>query len=276
MLRQARCRAVAVSLERQPASPPRQNCHFGVAIVTNGQASTIACVPNHGDRCAISVVVCPALCSPSLCIRNRMRQRTTLRWLAGLSLAFTLCKGALGQDAKEATAGDAQKLVTLRRIFVEGTRLPTLSVVRLAEIKVGDQVNFLKLHEALQKVTKSGLISNIDFEYESLPDKETEVVLHMKCTDVAPTAKATIAIPQVDENEVWAWLGQVDPLFTRDMPPTEAAIKFYSYWIGKYMEAHGVPDFQKGFAIVADASRSKGGHDTDRLLFKVAKRRVLK
>jgi hypothetical protein len=209
-------------------------------------------------------------------LRKGLRNGTTLQWLAGFMVAFTLAGGALGQDAKEATAGDAQKLVTIRRIFVEGTRLPTLSVIHLAEIKAGDQVNFLKLNEALRKVTKSGLISNIDFEYESLPEKETEVVLHMKCTDVAPTAKATIAIPQVTENEVWAWLGQVDPLFTRDMPPTEAAIKFYSYWIGKYMEAHGVPDFQKGFAIVADASSSTGGKDTDRLLFKAVKRRAVK
>lgn len=205
-----------------------------------------------------------------------MRNVTTPRRLGGFLLTFTLCTGAAWQDAKEATAGDAQKLVTIRRIFVEGTRLPALSVIRLAGIQAGDQVNFLKLNGALQKVTKSGLISNIDFEYESLPDKETEVVLHMKCTDVAPTAKATIAIPQVDENDVWAWLGQVDPLFTRDMPPTELAIRFYSNWIGKYMEAHGVPDFQKGFAIVADASSSKGGNDTDRLLFKAVKRRALK
>jgi hypothetical protein len=207
---------------------------------------------------------------------SKTRPAPRQRWLTGFMLAFTLCGGALGQDAKEATAGDAQKLVTIRRIFVEGTRLPTLSVIHLAGIKAGDQVNFLKLHEAMQKVTKTGLITNIDFEYESLPDKETEVVLHMKCTDVAPTAKATIAIPQVNENDVWAWLNQVDPLFTRDLPPTEAAIKFYSYWIGKYMEAHGIPDFQKSFAIIADASSSTGGRDTDRLLFKPVKRRTAK
>jgi hypothetical protein len=213
---------------------------------------------------------------PVVVYTKPMRNYTTLRWLAGLLLAFTLCRGALGQNAKEATAGDAQKLVTIHRIFVEGTRLPTLSVIHLADIKVGDQVNFLRLQGALQQVTRSGLISNIDFEYESLPENETEVVLHMKCTDVPPIAKATIAIPQVDENDVWAWLGQVDPLFTRDMPPTEAAIRFYSHWIGKYMAAHGVPDFQKGFTIVADASSSTGGHDTDRLLFKVTKRRALK
>src|SRR4051812_46435641 len=95
------------------------------------------------------------------------------------SVSFT---AAWAQDAKEATFGDAQKLVTIQQIVVEGTRFPAQSVIRLAQIKVGDQVNFVKLQGALQKVTQSGLIANIAFEYESLPEKETDVVLHMKCT----------------------------------------------------------------------------------------------
>jgi hypothetical protein len=183
---------------------------------------------------------------------------------------------AFGQEVKEGTAGDAQKIVKIRRIFVEGTRLPTLSVIRLAQIKAGDDVDFAKLQGALQKVLQTGLISNINFEYESLPDKETEVVLHMKCTDVNPTAKASIEIKDVKEDDVWAWLAQVDPMFTREMPPTEAAIRFYSNMISKYMETHGSPEFQERFAIVATASSSAGGTATDRLVFKVAKRRGVK
>ncbi len=178
---------------------------------------------------------------------------------------------ALGQEAKEGTAGDAQKLVTIREIAVEGTRLPGRSVIRLAQIKIGDQVNFLKLNDALQKVMRSGLISHIDFEYESLPDKETDVILHMKCTDEKPVARASIQIPKVNEDEVWTWLTNVDPIFTRDMPPTEAAIQLYSFWIGKYVADHGDPNFKKHSAIVADASSSSGGNATDRLIFKVVK-----
>lgn len=94
----------------------------------------------------------------------------------GLSLTI-----AQGQEPTQGVAGDAEKLVTIKRIVVEGTRLPLLSVIRLAQIKAGDQVNFIKLRGAMQRVTQSGLISNIDFEYESLPDKETDVVLHLKC-----------------------------------------------------------------------------------------------
>jgi hypothetical protein len=181
-----------------------------------------------------------------------------------------------GQQPTQGTAGDAEKLVTVQQIVVEGTRLPQPSVIRLAQIKAGDQVNFLKLHAAMQKVTQSGLISNIDFEYESLPDKEIDVVLHLKCTDVKPTAKASIQIPQVNEDDVWNWLGQVDPLFTREMPPNEAAIRLYSLWIGKYMESHGNPKFAEAFAVVADAANASGGNTTDRLIFKVVKRRGVK
>ena len=161
---------------------------------------------------------------------------------------------AFGQEAKEGTAGDAQRIVTIRRIIVQGTRLPTLSVIRLAQIKAFDQVNFMKLQNALHKVTQTGLISSIDFEYESLPDSETDVIVHLTCTDVKPSAKAEIQIPNVNEEDVWTWLVQLDPLFTREMPPTEAAIRLYSTYIGKYMETHGTPDFQEKFAVVAAAS----------------------
>lgn len=139
-----------------------------------------------------------------------------------------------------------------------------------SQIKAGDQVDFAKLHEAMQKVTATGLISKIDFEYESLPDKETDVILHMKCTDVMPLAQGVIQIAKVDQDDVWKWLAQVDPLFTRELPPTEAAIRLYSIWIGKYMEGHGVPMFQDNFAVVADAS---GKDAAEKLVFKVVKRR---
>ena len=193
--------------------------------------------------------------------------------VAGFSL-FLLVMPA--QEVKEETSGDSRKVVKIQRILVEGTRLSAPSVIHLAQIKVGDEVNFIKLHAALQKVTQSGLISNIDFEYESLPNSETDVVLRLKCTDVKPTAAASIHIANVSEDDVWTWLAQIDPLFTRVMPPTEAAIRLYSTWIGKFMEAHGDPTFQENFAVVADASSSTAGTNPDRLVFKVVKRRGLK
>ena len=42
-----------------------------------------------------------------------------------------------GQHATQGTAGDAEKLVTIQQIVVEGTRLPAQSVIHLAQIKAG-------------------------------------------------------------------------------------------------------------------------------------------
>jgi hypothetical protein len=59
-----------------------------------------------------------------------------------------------GQQPTQGTAGDAEKLVTVQQIVVEGTRLPQASLIRLAQIKAGDQVNFLKLHAAAESDAK--------------------------------------------------------------------------------------------------------------------------
>jgi hypothetical protein len=199
---------------------------------------------------------------------------TEMRFPLVLFSLLVACASA--QDAKEGTAGDAQKLVKIRRIEVEGSRLPAPSVIRLAQIKMGDEVNFVKLHAALQNATRSGLIRNIEFEYESSPQSETDVILHLKCTDEKPAATASIRIPNVNEEEVWAWLAQVDPLFTRGLPPNEAAIQLYSNWIVKFVEGHGDPKFRENFAIIAEGSNSAGGKVPDRLLFKAVKRRGLR
>ena len=193
-----------------------------------------------------------------------------------LLLISTLLLALSAQEAKEGAVGDARKTVTIKRILIEGTRLPPLSVIKLAQIKAGDEVNFLKLNAAMQKVTQTGLIGKIDFEYESVPDGGTDVILHMLCADVNPSAKASIQIPNVNEDDVWTWLAAIDPLFTRDMPPNEAAIRLYSHWIGKYLETHGQPNFMENAAVIADGSNSSGGTAVDRLVFKVRKRRGLK
>jgi hypothetical protein len=195
-------------------------------------------------------------------------------------VVFTLWVAcASAQDAppaKELNAGDAQKLVTIRRIVVEGSRLPAPSIIGLAQIKIGDQVNFVKLHAALQHVTGSGLVRNVEFEYESMPENDSDVVLHLKCTDEKPSAESSIRIPNVNEADVWTWLAKIDPLFTRDMPPTEPAIRIYSNWIAKFMEGHGDPKFQENFAIIAEGSSSTGGSVPDQLVFMAVKRRGVK
>lgn len=155
----------------------------------------------------------------------------------------------MAQQAATGSSEDAKKAVTVRSFTVEGTRLPAKSVVRLTELKSGATVTFAEVFKAMQKVTSTGLIDNIDFEYESLPDKDTEVVLKLKCRDTKPIVPATVKIAGVEDLQVWKWLQQIDPLFVAELPPVERAIRFYEAWVTKFMEANGQPEFRDKYAI---------------------------
>ena len=185
---------------------------------------------------------------------------------AALSLFFIL------QLPAESQNDDAKKMVTLRDFAVSGTRFPAASVVRLAGLHTGKQVNFLALHEALQKVTRTGLIGNIDFEYENYADKPDEVKLVMKCRDVLPLVPALIAIEGVEDEAVWKWLANIDPLFTRELPPNEGALQLYESWITKYLEANGMPTFSQT-AIVRGETEGKPDR-IERIVFKRIVRRA--
>ena len=129
------------------------------------------------------------------------------------ALTFSLVLSAQSDDGK--------KLVTLRDFSVQGSRFSTVSVVRLAGLHTGKRVNFLLLNDALQKVVSSGLIENIDFEYENYEDKPEEVKLLMKCRDAMPIVPSRVVIDGADEEAIWKWLQNADPLFTRKLPPNE-------------------------------------------------------
>ena len=82
--------------------------------------------------------------------------------------------------------------------------------------------------------------------------------------------RASIQIDKVSEDQVWTWLNQLDAIFTRELPPNEAAIRLYSHWIGKYMEQTNAK-FAEDYAVVADATSSTGGPTPDRLVFEVVR-----
>ena len=166
-----------------------------------------------------------------------------------LLICSALLATAQQPSALTGSPEDAKKPVIIRTFAVEGTRLPARSVIRLTELKSGVTVTFADVFKAMQKVTSTGLIDNIDFEYESWPDKVDEVMLRLKCRDTKPIIPATVKIAGVEEDKVWKWLQQIDPLFTPELPPVERAIRFYEAWLTKYMEANGQPEFREKYAI---------------------------
>lgn len=106
-------------------------------------------------------------------------------------------------------------------------------------------------------------VGDLRWPLEGLIDRIIDVVFRE-----APNADGDL---QPGEDEVWIWLRTIDPLFTRELPPNESAIRLYASWITKYLEQHGKLKFHETQALIADAASSNCNGTTDRLLIKSRK-----
>ena len=142
--------------------------------------------------------------------------------------------------------------VRIQSIRVQGSRLPSASIIRLLELKIGQEANEKTVRAALQHANLSGLFSSITFNYESEPgSKDVELILDVH--DEKPLLPAAIHVPKVDQEEVWQWLKGVDALFTRELPPTDGAIRMYSSYIMKYLQSKDRNEFILG-RVLGDAA----------------------
>src|SRR6267378_8338045 len=102
----------------------------------------------------------------------------------------------------QTAASDDLKLVPLESIRVTGTRLPAASVIMLTGLKPGQTVNALIVQKACQRLTGTGLIKNVAFDYETVQGKNS-VALELKLTDELPLYPARIQVTGFDEQDVW-------------------------------------------------------------------------
>jgi hypothetical protein len=109
---------------------------------------------------------------------------------------------------------------------VKGTRLPSNSVISLSGIKLHDRVNDLIVNAACHKITATGLVKTVDYGYNVYPDR-AGVALILTIADEGPLLPATIK-PAAEESALWSSLQAIDPIFARELPPTERALAFYS------------------------------------------------
>jgi len=147
----------------------------------------------------------------------------------------------LSANAQGSATDSGKQPVKVQAVRVKGSRLPEKSILHLTGLQAGQIVDEKTVRTALQHASDSGLFTNIGYLYESEPGS-TDVTLELEITDQLPLVPATIKIPKIDGELVWQYLQNFDPLFTRQLPPTEKAIKLYQHYISKYLEARGVTD----------------------------------
>jgi hypothetical protein len=135
---------------------------------------------------------------------------------------------------------DRNKLVRLAGIEVKGTRLPTESILRLAQLKIGQMVNYDILAAVCDRITHTGLISTVDYAYKVQPG-QAGVVVSFLFFDELPLLPVSIS-PAEDSGHLWSCLEAADPIFTRSMPNTKAAINFYTANIDRCLANAGASD----------------------------------
>jgi outer membrane protein assembly factor BamA len=140
-----------------------------------------------------------------------------------MRIAFSLLfvTSLLGQ-----AVADAQKPVVIEKVTVKGSRLPASAVLGHFPIKAGQSAAELEVREACQKLTATGLFSNIGYLYETIEGKES-VALELEIADEQKLLPARVVIPGIDEAQALQWLRELDPIFTSSMPYTQAAISLY-------------------------------------------------
>jgi hypothetical protein len=132
---------------------------------------------------------------------------------------------ALAQDSP-GVSGDLHQPIELAGIQVTGTRLPPESVIKISGLKVGQMINDDLLKQASDKITSTGLVKGLDYGYNVVPGKPG-VYLSLRVFDEHPLLPAHI-FPEADAEPIWNCLQSADPIFARELPNTEKAIRFYS------------------------------------------------
>ena len=95
-------------------------------------------------------------------------------------------------------------------------------------------------------------MKNVEYAYDAYPDRPG-VDLVLTISDEGPLLAAAIK-PATDESRLWSALQALDPVFTRELPPTEKALNFYSKNIEKCLQAGGRNNEYVNANVTADPS----------------------
>jgi hypothetical protein len=159
-----------------------------------------------------------------------------------------------------AAAAPSGEVVTIERLTAKGSRLEVASVQFLTGLRPGMKVNEAAVRRAAERMADSGLVKNVGYQYQSL-SSERSVELEFAITDELPLLPATIEIPDVEAEDVWAYLKGIDPVFTHELPRTQKAIAFYIRYIQRYLASQTgtLRTLKIATVITADAGGNASG-----------------
>ena len=124
------------------------------------------------------------------------------------------------------------------------------------------------MREACEKLTKSGLVKNVRYDYQTIEGRP-EVAVVLTAEDELPLPSAVIKGKDLDEEAAWEWLRKVDPLFTRQLLRTQFALAL------SILHPQVPPDHHRDEAVTSEITADKAGNATG-IVFQVQKFREMK
>jgi len=126
---------------------------------------------------------------------------------------------------------------TIGSIRVEGnSRLTAAAIVAASELNPGTSASPEDLQTASQRLMDTGLFSSTNYRYVPARAQEKPVIdVTLVVVEISDLRPCRIQIPGTEEESVWVWLAQNEPLVQKSIPANDAAEGFYLRAIERFM-----------------------------------------
>ncbi|MGD0014260.1 MAG: hypothetical protein ABSD56_07545 [Bryobacteraceae bacterium] len=149
----------------------------------------------------------------------------------------------LGRAILTAALAAAQPKFSIHEIHVEGnSRFASSDLLRAAGLEPGQGVTAEELQSACTHLADTGLIQSARYRYKPAPGAARAADVTLVVEESQDLQPVRIQIPEIEEERVWAWLAQNDPLVKKEMPSNDQATAYYARAIERFLAAQGRSD----------------------------------
>ena len=134
-------------------------------------------------------------------------------------------------------AAFAAQCGTIGSIRVEGNgRYPAAAVIAASGLKPGVSASTEELAAAAQRLMDTGLFSSTNYRYVPARSQDKPVIdVTLVVGEISDLRPCRIQIPGTDEESVWTWLRENEPLVQKAIPANDAAEAFYVRAVERFM-----------------------------------------
>lgn len=149
----------------------------------------------------------------------------------------------LGLAIFTAALAAAQPKFSIHEIRVEGnSRFASSDILRAAGLEPGQGITTEDLQSACTRLADTGLIQSARYRYKPVAGAARAADVTLLVEESQDLQPVRIQIPEIEEERVWAWLAQNDPLIKKEMPSNDQATAYYARAIERFLAAQGRSD----------------------------------